>query len=245
MKLNFDLLVFDLDGTLIDSTLDLALAVNAARAQEGLPPLPIPQISSYVGNGAETLIRRSLGPEPSAEAVRQGLGFFLRYYREHMLDNTSLYPGVREALEAWRAAGAGMAVLTNKPERFSAELIAGLGLRAFFARIYGGNSFTTKKPNPYGLRVIMRELGFGPERTLMIGDSSVDVHTARNAGIACAGVSYGLRPEDFARHPPDILVGDMRELVARLEVQRGSKRFQDSADGALSLAGPARERTPK
>ena len=163
MQPRYDLLVFDLDGTLIDSTLDLALSVNATRAQEGLAPLSTAQISSYVGNGAHTLIRRSLGSAATAESVRRGLRFFLMYYREHMLDNTRLYPGVREALEAWQAAGTRMAVLTNKPERFSADLIAGLGLGNLFARIYGGNSFATKKPDPYGLRVIMRELGCGPE----------------------------------------------------------------------------------
>ena len=237
MKPKFDLLVFDLDGTLIDSTLDLALSVNATRAQEGLAPLPTAQIASYVGNGGDMLIRRSLGPGASAESVRQGLRFFLMYYREHMLDNTRLYPGVREALEAWRAAGTGMAVLTNKPERFSADLIAGLGLGDFFARIYGGNSFATKKPDPYGLRLIMRELGCGPETTLMIGDSSVDVFTARNAGIACAGVTYGIRPEDFETAPADILVGDMRELVECLEARSGSNGFQGGAGGRSLSAG--------
>lgn len=237
MQSKFDLLVFDLDGTLIDSTLDLALSVNATRAQASLPPLPVTQISSYVGNGAKTLIRRSLGPEASTESVRRGLGFFLMYYRAHMLDNTRLYPGVREALDGWRAEGAEMAVLTNKPVRFSADLIAGLGLRGFFARIYGGNSFSNKKPDPYGLFRIMRELGFGPDRTLMIGDSSVDVLTARNAGIACAGVTYGLRPDDFNKDPPDILVGDMRELASRLDSRLASNGFRGSSGGTGSRAG--------
>lgn len=237
MQPQYDLLVFDLDGTLIDSTLDLALSVNATRVQEGLAPLSTARISSYVGNGAEMLIRRSLGSGATAESVRRGLRFFLMYYREHMLDNTRLYPGVREALEAWQAAGIGMAVLTNKPERFSADLIAGLGLGNMFARIYGGNSFATKKPDPYGLRVIMRELDGGPETTLMIGDSSVDVFTARNAGIACAGVTYGIRPEDFETARPDILVGDMRELVHCLEARGGSNGFEGGAAGSFLSAG--------
>ena len=216
MHSRFELLVFDLDGTLIDSTLDLALSVNATRAQAGLPPLGIPRISSYIGNGAEMLIRRSLGRGATESSVRRGLEFFLRYYRDHMLDNTALYPGVREALGDWRAEGAEMAVLTNKPVRFSAALLAGLGLACWFSRIYGGNSFATKKPHPHGLRRIMSELGYGRERTLMVGDSAVDVLTARNAGTACAGVTYGIRPEGFARHPPDILVDDLRELAARI-----------------------------
>ena len=214
MKPAYGLLVFDLDGTLIDSTQDLAQSVNAARADAGLPPLPTAVVASYVGNGADMLIRRALGPAASDEEVDRGLAFFLRYYREHMLDHTVLYAGVREALAAWRGAGLAMAVLTNKPERFSRDLVAGLGLGEWFARVYGGNSFQTKKPDPHGLRLIMRELGFGPARTLMIGDSSVDVLTARNAGTDCAGVSYGLRPQDFKQHPPDFLVDDMRELAS-------------------------------
>ena len=214
LEASYDLLVFDLDGTLIDSTLDLALSVNATRAQAGLEPLDIERVSSYVGNGAEMLIRRSLGPGASDQDVRQGLLFFLRYYRENMLVNTRLYPGVSEALEAWRSAGKTMAVLTNKPVVFSRDLVAGLGVANCFARVYGGNSFATKKPDPYGLRLIMSELGFAPDQSLMIGDSSVDVLTARNAGVACAGVTFGLRPEDFERHPPDVLIDDLRDLAA-------------------------------
>ena len=210
----YGLLVFDLDGTLIDSSLDLAQAVNATRAEAGLEPLGLPTVASYVGNGAEMLIRRALGPQASDAAVSDGLAFFLRYYRQHMLVHTKLYPGVREALETWRSLGKTMAVLTNKPVVFSRDLVQGLGVGDFFARIYGGNSFETKKPDPYGLQRIMRELGFDRERTLMVGDSSVDVATARNAGTACAGVTFGLRPEDFESFPPDYLVDDLRDLAA-------------------------------
>lgn len=213
MESRYDLLVLDLDGTLIDSSLDLALAVNATRQRFGLDPLSLDQVASYVGNGAEMLIRRSLRPDASDHTVRDGLRFFLQYYREHMLVNTKLYPGVREALEGWRAAGKKLAVLTNKPVMFSRDLVAGLGIAEFFARLYGGNSFESKKPDPFGLQLIMRELRATPDRTLMIGDSSVDVLTARNAGTACAGVTFGLRPQDFERFPPDALVDDLRELA--------------------------------
>ena len=216
-----ELLVFDLDGTLIDSTLDLALSVNATRASAGLGPLDVETISSYVGNGAEMLVRRALGPQASKAAVRSGLAYFLHYYYVHMLDNTRLYDGVHEALSDWRCRGLPMAVLTNKPERFSRDLIAGLGLGGWFAPIYGGNSFATKKPDPYGLRRIMGELGVGPQHTLMVGDSSVDVLTARNAGTRCAGVLYGLRPGDFERHPADFTVADLRELDAAVGVGTG------------------------
>ncbi len=213
MRTNFELLVFDLDGTLIDSALDLALAVNAARGHAGLGPLEHDLIYSYVGNGAPTLIRRALGPDASGALAAECLQFFFEYYREHMLDNTDLYPGVREAVDAWCAQGKSMAVLTNKPVHFSRGIVDGLGLGGHFQRVYGGNSFDTKKPDPFGLKRIMEELGFAPEQTLMIGDSSVDVLTARNAGTTCAGVTFGLRPQDFKTHPPDILVDDMRDIV--------------------------------
>lgn len=213
MESRYDLLVLDLDGTLIDSSLDLALAVNATRKRFGLDPLSLDQVAGYVGNGAEMLIRRSIQPDATDRSVQDGLQFFLQYYRENMLVNTKLYPGVREALEIWRAAGKKMAVLTNKPVRFSQDLVAGLGIADYFARVYGGNSFETKKPDPFGLNRIMQELRVAPARTLMIGDSSVDVQTARNAGTTCAGVTFGLRPQDFECYPPDALVDDLREIV--------------------------------
>jgi phosphoglycolate phosphatase len=207
-----DLLVFDLDGTLIDSKLDLALAVNAARADAGLGPLAHETIYSYVGNGAPVLIQKSLGPDASAEQAEESLRFFLDYYREHMLDNTRLYPGVAQAIEQWSNEKK-LAVLTNKPERFSKMILDGLGVGDRFARVYGGNTFATKKPHPEGLQRLTGELDSDPSRTLMIGDSSVDVLTARNAGVPSCGVTYGLQPETFEQHPPDILVDRMEELV--------------------------------
>ncbi len=209
----FDLLVFDLDGTLIDSALDLALAVNAVRAEAGEEPLEHERIYSYVGDGAPMLIRRALGPEASETAVSDGLEYFLRYYNDHMLDNTALYPGVREALDAWAAENRAMAVLTNKPVVFSKRILDGLGVRGLFFEVYGGNSFATKKPDPEGLHRLIEQAGSSQEKTLMVGDSHVDIQTARNAGTAAAGVSYGLQPESFVEHPPDVLVDSMPELV--------------------------------
>ncbi len=215
MDSGFGLIVLDLDGTLVDSSLDLALAVNATRQQVGLPPLSMETVASFVGNGAEMLVRRSLGlVEASEGTVRESLTFFLRYYRDNMLLHTRPYPGAREALESWRRSNAVLAVLTNKPVGFSREMIAGLGLAHYFKCVYGGNSFGTKKPHPFGLRQIMRETGFASGQTLMVGDSSVDVLTARNAGVSCAGVTFGLRPGDFQEYPPDLLVDDLRDLVA-------------------------------
>ena len=210
--MEIDLLVFDLDGTLIDSKLDLALAVNAARAEAGLGPLAHETIYSYIGKGAPVLIQKSLGPDADDAQVERSLEFFLSYYREHMLDNTTLYPGVTEALEKW-SGHKQLAVLTNKPERFSKMILDGLGVSTHFARVYGGNTFATKKPHPEGLNRLTGELHADPSRTLMVGDSAVDVLTARNAGVPSCGVTYGLQPETFEQHPPDILVDRMEELV--------------------------------
>src|SRR5579862_3765880 len=128
-------LVFDLDGTLIDSKLDLALSVNATLEHMGRPKLPQELIFSYVGQGALRLIEQALG-SATAEECQVGLTYFLSYYREHMLDNTVTYPGVREGLAALE--GMPMAILTNKPVRFSQQIIDGLGLTRYFRYIYGG-----------------------------------------------------------------------------------------------------------
>ncbi len=211
-----DLVIFDLDGTLIDSSRDLANAVNATRAHLGLAPIENETVYSYVGNGAPVLIRKALGPEYADEEVQSALEYFLAYYREHMLDNTVLYPGVREALDQFRSAGLTMAVLTNKPVRFSQGIVDGLGLGAHFRRVYGGNSFEQKKPHPVGIETLMSEAGAAREETLMVGDSSVDVQTARNARVTACGVTWGFQPDTFAAWPPDFLVNTAGELADRV-----------------------------
>ena len=210
------LLIFDLDGTLIDSSVDLANAVNATRANLGLAPMEHSLVYSYVGNGAPVLIRKALGPEYPAAVVASALEYFLQYYRVHMLDNTVLYPGVREALERFRKAGIPMAVLTNKPVAVSQAIVDGLGLHDHFRSVYGGNSFEQKKPHPVGIETLMAENGASREQTLMVGDSSVDVQTARNAKVTACGVTWGFQPETFAENPPDFLVDTADELAARV-----------------------------
>ncbi len=207
-----ELLIFDLDGTLIDSKRDLADSVNAMRTHLGEPLLADETVYSYVGNGAPVLVRRAL-PGRDEEEIERGLKFFLEYYRDHMLDATTLYPGVREALDELLAADVKMAVLTNKPVRFSEHLIKGLGLDGHFFRIYGGNSFEEKKPHPKGIELLMEESGIGRDRTIMVGDSAVDVMTARNAQVRACGVSWGFQPETFAEAPPDFVIDDLSELV--------------------------------
>lgn len=221
---HMELLIFDLDGTLVDSKQDLANAVNAARAQMGLAPIDDGRISSYVGEGATVLMRRALGPEASEAEIARALEFFLAYYGEHKLDHTRAYPGVPEALERLRRGGVRMAVLTNKPVRISRAILEGLELAAYFARIYGGNSFEQKKPHPVGVERLLSELGVERECAMMVGDSGVDIRTARNAGIQACGVTYGFQPETLAEEPPDLTVDGLEQLAdAVLEARGGTK----------------------
>jgi phosphoglycolate phosphatase len=217
------LLIFDLDGTLIDSKRDLADSVNATLIWMNREPLPIEVVSSYVGNGAPVLIQRAL-PGLSEEEHADALQYFLDYYREHMLDYTVLYPGVREALDRLHMADVKMAILTNKPVRFSIRLIEGLQLGRHFFKIYGGNSFHEKKPNPIGIETLLQETGADRDRTVMIGDSAVDVLTARNARVRACGVSWGFQPETFQQASPDFLIDDMRTLAEMiLDEKRASE----------------------
>jgi len=209
------LLIFDLDGTLIDSRLDLIHAVNATRAQAGRGPLPQEQIFSFVGNGAPVLIQRAMGPGASEDEVRSALEFFFDYYRHHALDYTVLYPGVREALDRLHSAGAKLAVLTNKPVKISHRIMKGLGVAPLFFRIYGGNSFEHKKPHRIGIDTLRAETSVPAEETWMVGDSYVDILTARNAGVASCGVTYGFQPETFREFPPDVLVDRLEDFADR------------------------------
>jgi phosphoglycolate phosphatase len=207
-------LVFDLDGTLIDSKLDLALSIDATLKRMGRASLPHEQIYSYVGNGALMLVRRALGDSVTDAEAEEGHRYFLSYYREHMLDNTVTYPGVREALDL--LSGRSMAVLTNKPVRFSEGILAGLGISHYFRYVYGGNSFESKKPDPEGMNILLRDLSVAPREAMIVGDSDVDVRTARNAGTWSCGVSYGLGLEGLRACPPDLMLDNLAELPAQL-----------------------------
>lgn len=212
------LVIFDLDGTLIDSRLDLVHAVNAALRHIGRPELPDDVIASYVGDGAPILIQRALGGEAvEEEIVRRGLQFFLSYYREHKLDHTTVYDGIKEALTAIRASANGlprkMAVLSNKPVNPSRAIVDALGLGEFFSQVYGGNSFATKKPEPEGALKLLNEFEIAPAQAAIVGDSHVDVETGSNCGIWTIGVNYGFAPHTLRSSPPDILVDSPRELA--------------------------------
>lgn len=226
------LLVFDLDGTLIDSAQDLCNSVNATLEHFNRPHLTDEIIATYIGNGALILVRRAFaaddGVEPSEELLAEAYRYFLDYYREHKLDYTYAYEGVLEALDALHKVHdqldslertnvpRRMAVLTNKPVRPAQAICEALGLAPYFLNIYGGNSFATKKPDPEGLLALMKEADAKPGETVMIGDSQVDVQTARNAGAWSIGCTFGLAPGSLELIPPDILVDSPADWTAAL-----------------------------
>lgn len=219
------LLVFDLDGTLIDSAQDLCNSVNATLAEFDLAPLPDKVVASYIGDGAMMLVRRALfGLDATVvdeDFLARAYAFFLDYYREHKLDFTYAYGGVLEALTALRTAPDGstrsMSVLTNKPVRPAQAICDALGLAPFFRHVYGGNSFAMKKPDPMGMRTLMDEAGAQPEETVLIGDSEVDVATARNAGTWVIGCTFGLSPLGLVASPPDVLVDAPQDWMSALD----------------------------
>ena len=204
-------LLFDLDGTLIDSKRDLVQSVNATLRELGRAELSEDLVASYVGSGAPVLINRALGRAASADEQQSALNFFLAHYDEHKLDFTREYPGVRVTLEKLRDVP--MAVLTNKPVNISVRILQGLRLAEFFRAIYGGNSFATKKPDPLGANTLLMELGISGSESAMVGDSEVDVQTARNAGMISAIVNFGFGTHDRKTYPADIYLDRMDELV--------------------------------
>jgi phosphoglycolate phosphatase len=208
--------IFDLDGTLIDSKRDLIHSVNAMLLEMGRQKLDEETISGYIGHGAPLLVSRALGGNAKEEELRRALQFFLAYYEEHKLDTTCAYLGVAETMAELGRKQLPMAVLTNKPVRISVRILEALGLVNHFRPIYGGNSFQTKKPDPFGANKILEEFGSVPSETMVVGDSEVDVQTARNAGTMAATVNYGFGVHDRAQHPADVYldkIGDLLPLV--------------------------------
>lgn len=203
--------IFDLDGTLIDSKMDLVHSVNAMLRQTGRAELPADLIASYVGYGAPQLIASVLGPSSNEEQRHEALAVFFYCYGQKKLEQTRAYPGVVEGLRA--LDGVPMAVLSNKPTDFSVEILKALNLAQFFRATYGGDSFDKKKPDPNGALTILEALGVAPQQAAMVGDSDVDVLTARNAGMLAIGVTFGFGQHDCQAHPFDLYVNRLTELV--------------------------------
>ncbi|HXE11452.1 MAG TPA: HAD hydrolase-like protein [Bryobacteraceae bacterium] len=206
------LFIFDLDGTLIDSSRDLAISTNAMLQHMNRPEIDEQTVNSYVGDGAAKLVRRALGDGATEDEIEAAYKFFIRYYRDHSLENTHLYDGIEDVLHALQQSGSTLAVLTNKPVKISRDILNGLHVGGYFAQVYGGDSFSAKKPDPVGIETIMKETSFQPEATTMIGDTNVDTKTARAAGVRACGVTWGFKPATLNDPPVDILARDVRHL---------------------------------
>lgn len=201
-----EFLLFDLDGTLVDSVPDLALALNLLRAELDLEGLPPERVAAMVGDGARMLVRRALGDTLFAEHHLQR---FLVLYGEHLLDSTRCFPGIEELLE--RHSPQRMAVITNKPHGLSCALLEGLGIRKRFHSVIGGDSLPRKKPDPLPVRTALQHLDARPEQAVMIGDHHTDLHAGRGAGTAVCFCSYG--PGNDQGLPCDYRVASARELL--------------------------------
>ena len=208
-----DLLIFDLDGTLIDSKEDIATAVNLTLADIGLPPKTMETIAKFIGGGVRGLLKQALNSDthPPLDEV---LPIFRKHYLNHLLDRTTLYPGVRETLEYFRNKH--LAVVTNKPIDYTTPILNGLGITDYFRVILGGDSTPNPKPHPEMILKTMEALGSGKKETVMIGDGINDILAARAAEIPCCAVTYGLTERTLLlREQPDFLCdspGGIRDL---------------------------------
>ena len=182
--------MFDLDGTLIDSRRDLADAANALIVERGGAPQPVDAIAAMVGEGAALLVRRALTAAGTGLDIERDLARFLELYDERLLAHTRLYDGTREMLEALRTRAA-LAVLTNKPQRPTETILDGLGIASFFTHVVGGDTAHGRKPDPAGLNHLMSIAGTAADDTMMVGDSAIDLRTARAAGTRVCLVRYG------------------------------------------------------
>ena len=212
------LVIFDLDGTLLDSVPDLAAAVDQMLARRGRSPAGVERVKDWVGNGSHVLVRRALAGSldhsavDDAEADRAHQDFLHAYAGEHRL--TAVYPGVQTLLDWLQGQGVAMAVATNKPERFVAPLLQEKGLGVYFSWLVGGDTLPAQKPDPIALNWIMQQAGRKVEDTLFVGDSRNDVLAARAAGMKVVAVSYGYNHgEPIAAQNPDLLVDSLDALI--------------------------------
>ncbi len=212
------LIMFDLDGTLVDSGPDLAVAVDKMLLELGRPPAGLESVRQWIGNGAPVLVRRALANDIDHSGVddvlaEQALEIFMQAYAEKH-EFTVVYPGVRETLKWLQKMGVEMALITNKPERFVAPLLDEMKLGRFFRWIIGGDTMPQKKPDPAALFFVMKMTGIPASQSLFVGDSRSDVLAARAAGVACVGLTYGYnhgRP--IAEESPALVIDDLRKLI--------------------------------
>jgi len=204
------LIVYDFDGTLVDTLFDIADSVNLALDDLGLPQLPRQTIRKYVGNGVERLMRQSL-ENSSFKDISKAVTLFKKHYSENLVKHTDFYPHGKETLEYFKNKK--QAICSNKPENFVRRILKSLDGLEYFQEIIGGDSLKTKKPNPEGLILILKKLNVSPDKTVLVGDSPVDIETGRRAGVHTCVVNYGLGfPEEIAAADPDCSINCLSEL---------------------------------
>jgi phosphoglycolate phosphatase len=218
-KRRFSLFIFDLDGTLIDSKADIAYSMNLALAGMGMQPLPADRVAEFIGDGMQILVERALrattGSEPDPLKVRNCMELFKDEYGQHFLDQTRLYPKVVETLDLLMWAK--LAVVSNKPEKFSKQILEGLGIAYRFGAIIGGDTTGTRKPDPAGIFRAMELCGGVPLESVMVGDSPVDIAAGKAAGTFTCGVAGGFRPRDQLESAGcDLLVNDLLEFANQM-----------------------------
>ncbi len=214
------LIAFDLDGTLLDSVPDLAVAADQAVRELGFAGVTEEQVRDYVGNGADILIGRALSqsltinPEFSPELLAQGRVLFDDFYQQSGHKLSHLYPAVKETLVALKQAGFTLALVTNKPSKFVPEVLAQHGIEHFFSDVLGGDAFPERKPNPVALNWLMEKHACQPSEMLMVGDSKNDILAAKNAGCRSFGLTYGYNHgEPIATSDPDFVADNIAELL--------------------------------
>jgi len=211
------LIVYDLDGTLVDTLEDIAQAANHMLRELGAVPLPASEIRPFVGRGLQELVKGCLRTDDPAQAER-GSKIYRAYYTQHLVEHSRLYPGAREVLDHFRPRA--QAVISNKPNPYSSDILRALGVAGYFIRVVGGDSEYPRKPDPSSIRAIMEQAGVSPRETLFIGDSPIDVETGRSAGIVTIAVTHGFSDEEELRAAaPDVLVPSFPELLALAKQQ--------------------------
>jgi len=212
-KIDAKLIIFDLDGTLIDSKEDIATALNQTLKAVSIPELPLSVIYSHVGNGVRELLKDSVREADNGVDFSEAVKHFRKIYPKRLLDTTVMFDGVKEQLDHFFSKNKVMAVASNKPAEYVNPVIDGLGMRKYFAEVFGGNSLKTKKPEPEMINTILKNTGIIKEDAVFIGDSAVDIEAGKNSSIKTIGCTYGFRSkEEIIKSMPDIVIEHPKQM---------------------------------
>jgi phosphoglycolate phosphatase len=205
------LILYDLDGTLVDTLRDIAEAVNHMLHHLQVPPIPSEEVRRYVGWGVHELVQRCLKTKDAGQ-IERGVELYRAHYSQHLLDYSRLYPGAQMILEHFKARD--QAVITNKPNPYSRQILEGLRVAGYFVEVIAGDSEYPRKPNPAAVLSLMRRRSLVPHEVILLGDSPIDMETGKNAGVPVVGIAHGLSgEEELAAARPDLLVRNFAELL--------------------------------